>query len=282
MARGKTISLFLIEGEANGRIMCELSNWTGKAYKIPRKYIKKSSDRERLTQPGVYFLFGNDGESDLAYIGESENIYKRLCQHNEDAKKDFWNDAIVFISKDNKLNKAHIKYLEHRLYSIAKEVGRYDLINSSTPTKSNVCESDEADMEEFIEKLKLLVDALGYKIFESIRKEKSPKENKNSIFYIDSKGVKAEGEQTNEGFILHKGSQMIKETKTSFPGGLVAVREKHIINGNIVERDDKLLVMSDIILSSPSYAAAFILGRSANGLTEWKLSDGTQLRSTFK
>ena len=28
--------------------MCELSNWTGKAYKIPGNCVKESSDREEL------------------------------------------------------------------------------------------------------------------------------------------------------------------------------------------------------------------------------------------
>ena len=282
MALGKTISLYLIEGEANGRIMSELSNWTGKAYKIPRKYIKGSSDREELTQPGVYILFGSDGDNNLAYIGESENIYKRLCQHNEDAKKDFWNDAIVFISKDNKLNKAHIKYLEHRLYSIAKEVDRYKLTNNSTPTKSNISESDEADMEEYIKKLKLLVDTLGYKIFEATRKEKTPKESKSLVFYIRTKDVNAEGEQTSEGFLIHKDSEILKETKPSFPRSLAILREKYIATGSIIENNNKLIITRDIILSSPSYAAAFILGRSANGLTEWKLLDKTPLKSTLE
>lgn len=279
MIRGKTISLYLIDGEANGRIMCELSNWTGKAYKIPRKHIKDSDDRGDLKRSGVYLLFGSDSDSRYIYVGESENVYKRLCQHNEDAKKDFWNDAIVFISKDNKLNKAHIKYLEHRLYNIAKEVDRYEIINSSIPTKSNVCESDEADMEEFIEKLKLLVDTLGYKTFEPIRKDKTPQEKKVSLFYIKAKGVKAEGEQTNEGFVVYKNSEVIKNTQPSLPNSGKINREKLINNGSIIEKGDNLLVVKDIVFSSPSAAAVLILGRSANGLTEWKLADGTSLKS---
>ena len=56
--RGKKITLFLIDGDANGRIMCELSNWSGKSYKIPRTYIKNSEDREDLSNTGVYILFG--------------------------------------------------------------------------------------------------------------------------------------------------------------------------------------------------------------------------------
>ena len=36
MKFGKTIKIFLIDGDPNGRMSCEISNWSGKAYKIPR------------------------------------------------------------------------------------------------------------------------------------------------------------------------------------------------------------------------------------------------------
>jgi len=52
---GKTIRLFLIDGSPQGRMSCELSNWVGKAYKIPRTMIKDSADREELNntaEPG--------------------------------------------------------------------------------------------------------------------------------------------------------------------------------------------------------------------------------------
>ncbi|MEN7547222.1 GIY-YIG nuclease family protein [Rapidithrix thailandica] len=132
MKFGKTIKLFLIDGDSNGRMTCELSNWSGKAYKIPRIRINECKDREELKSPGVYLLFGKDETGqDLVYIGEAEVVFKRLKQHLN--QKDFWNEAIVFISKDENLNKAHIKYLENRLYELALSVHRYQLENSVIP-----------------------------------------------------------------------------------------------------------------------------------------------------
>lgn len=120
MAFGKTIKIFLIDGDPNGRMSCELSNWTGKAYKIPRIKIKDCIDRKDLMSTGIYLLLGkNDDNKDLVYIGEAENVFTRLNQHL--SSKDFWNEAIVFTSKDENLNKAHIKYLENRLHEIAKK-----------------------------------------------------------------------------------------------------------------------------------------------------------------
>ena len=166
MAFGKVIKLFLVDGTPNGRWICELSNWTGIAYKIPRSMIKESENRTELSSPGVYFLFGYDDVNDkpLIYIGEAEDIIKRLKQHLE--KKDNWNEAIAFISKDSNLNKAHIKYLENQFYGIAKECDRYSIDNSNTPTKSSVSEAEQSELEEFIYNAKILVNALGHKTFE--------------------------------------------------------------------------------------------------------------------
>ena len=138
------------------------------AYKIPRVRIKDSTDRYDLSSTGVYLLFGKDDDGkDQVYIGEAESVLKRLNQQL--TLKDFWNEAIVFISKDENLNKAHIKYLENRLHEIAKNANRYKINNSVIPTQSSISESDRAEMEEFIEYIKMLVNTLGHKVFDEKR-----------------------------------------------------------------------------------------------------------------
>ena len=85
-SRGKSINLFLMDGEATGRIKCTLANWTGVAYKIPRTELEKCKDREDLKQSGVYFLFGisDDSGKEIVYIGQAgsrkngEGILNRL------------------------------------------------------------------------------------------------------------------------------------------------------------------------------------------------------------
>jgi len=89
-----------IDGQADGRWASELSNWTGKAYKIPRTYINQCTDRDDLSNTGMYFLFGRNDEAgeEQVYIGEAENIFNRLKQHL--SEKAFWTECIVFISKN--------------------------------------------------------------------------------------------------------------------------------------------------------------------------------------
>ena len=276
MKFGKTIKIFLIDGDPNGRMSCELSNWSGKAYKIPRIKIKDCSDREDLLSTGVYLLFGKDDEGkDLVYIGEAESILKRLIQHLN--QKDFWNETIVFISKDENLNKAHIKYLENRLHDIAQSAKRYKIENSITPTQSSISESDRAEMEEFIENLKMLVNTLGHKVFDEKRDFK-PKQ-KQEIFTIKSaRGADGQGEPSSDGFVVLKGSKAAGTIVNSMSSNFITLRKKLIDEGVLLDRGEYYEFSDDFIFSSPSTAAVMVMGRNANGLTEWKQKDGKTLK----
>ena len=275
---GKTIKLFLIDGEPNGRMTCELSNWTGKAYKIPRIKVKDCTDREDLLSPGIYLLFGKDEiEKDIVYIGEAETVLKRLSQHLN--QKDFWNEAITFISKDENLNKAHIKYLENRLYEIAKSVNRYKIENNTIPTQSSISEADKAEMEEFIDNIKILVNTLGHKVFEEKRKIKSKQQQDQEIFVIKAtRGADASGESTTDGFLVHKESKVANSTVPSMTSNFIKLRDELILKGNIIDKNGILEFSEDCLFSSPSTAAVIVMGRNANGLTEWKLKSGVTLK----
>ena len=272
----KTIKIFLIDGDPNGRMSCELSNWSGKAYKIPRVRIKDSTDRDDLRSTGVYLLFGKDDEGkDQVYIGEAESVLKRLNQQL--TSKDFWNEAIVFISKDQNLNKAHIKYLENRLHEIAKNANRYRIDNFIIPTQSSISESETAEMEEFIEYIKMLVNTLGHKVFDE-KREFKPKQ-KEEFFYIKAaRGAEGVGEPTSDGFVVFKGSKASKSTVPSLTSSFITLRQKLIDEKVLINNGEVLEFPEDYIFSSPSTAAVMILGRNANGLTEWKLKNGKTLK----
>ena len=276
MKFGKTIKIFLIDGDPNGRMSCELSNWSGKAYKIPRIKIKDCTDREDLTSTGVYLLFGKDDEGkDQVYIGEAESILKRLNQQL--TQKDFWNEAIVFISKDENLNKAHIKYLENRLHDIAKLANRYKVDNSIIPTQSSISESDRAEMEEFIEYIKMLVNTLGHKVFDE-KREFKPKQKQESFFIKAARGADGQGEPTSDGFVVFKNSKAASTIVNSMTPNFITYRQKLIDEGVLVDKGEYLEFSDDYIFSSPSTAAVMVMGRNANGLTEWKNKDGKTLK----
>lgn len=279
MKFGKTIKIFLIDGDPNGRMTCELSNWTGKAYKIPRIKIKECNDRNDLKNTGIYLLLGKDEEgNDQVYIGEAETILTRLTQHLN--QKDFWNEAIIFISKDDNLNKAHIKYLENRLYESAIIVNRYKIENSIIPTQSSISESDKAEMEEYIENIKLLVNTLGHKLFEGKRENQNKIINEAEEFTLTNprENANAKGIPTSEGFVVFKGSVLSSSTTPKIPFGLNKVRDELIKNGKAILKGSNYVLTEDVVFNSPSQAAGVILGKSANGLTEWRINSGLNLK----
>ena len=278
---GKTIKLFLMDADPDGRMVCELSNWNGKAYRIPRGKVKDCSDRQDLKNTSVYLLFGRAESSTAkpkAYIGEAENAYSRLVQHV--SEKEFWNESVIFISKDENLNKAHIKYLESRLYEIAISAGRYDIQNGNTPTRSSISESDQAEMEEFIEYIKVLINTMGFKVFEPLVKvESNTKDSEECFFVKAARGADARGKRTPDGFVVFSGSKVAVEIVPSFPKGFKALRDELMDNEIIVKEGTDLILVSDYLFSSPSAAAAVIMGRSANGLIEWKNATGKELKA---
>lgn len=278
---GKTIKLFLMDSDPDGRMICELSNWTGKAYRIPRGKVKDCADRDELKSTAVYLLFGK-AESSTAkpkvYIGEAENVYSRLVQHV--SEKEFWNESVVFISKDENLNKAHIKYLESRLFEIATLAFRYDIQNGNTPTRSQISEADQAEMEEFIEYVKMLINTMGFKVFEPLMKERTEATTySESLFIKAARVANGQGTRVSDGFVVFKGSEIANETVPSFPKGFNTLREELIDNEIIKDIDNMLIFQSDYLFSSPSAAAAVVMGRSANGLVEWKNKNGIDLKS---
>ena len=284
--RGRTIRQFLIEGTPEGRWVSELSNWTGKAYKIPRPYVASCTDRPDLDRPGVYFLFGKSDETNQpqVYIGEAENILARLKQHL--SGKEFWTEAIAFVSKDTNLNKAHIKFLEYRLYRLAQEARRYELLNANQPTESSVSEMDQAELEEFIDNMRLLLNVLGHKVLEpvtgavpgTVSSPNTPQAQSSArtIFYLtDRSGAKASGLRTSEGFVILAGSQFNSVTQSSLPQSganqRCALREKGLLS-------EDFTLQQDCLFNSPSAAAQIVVGYSINGRIAWKTEDGQSLK----
>lgn len=266
----KTIKLFLMDGEIDGRIKCDISNSNIVAYKIPKNKLKDCKENIEIGYSGVYILFGEKDGEICAYIGESENVYKRLVQHLSD--KDFWNECLVFIRNDNSFNKGNIRFLEDSLFKLAKEAKRY-IIDTKNTTESPLTESEICEMEEVIDVMKIIAAALGYKIFNKIKTEKEI--TSDNLLYINSIGLKAVGAVTNDGFVVFKGSESSKEFKTASSQHLrnkwYELRNMKIINKNNIFTKDMLFL-------SPSTAAAMVLGRNSNGLTEWKDKNGKTLK----
>jgi len=289
--RSKSINLFLMDGTANGRIKCTLTNWTGIAYKIPRTELDKCKNREDLSQSGVYFLFGTseDTGENVVYIGQAgirknkEGILCRLQEHRRNPDKDYWTEAVVFTTSNNSLGPTEISYLENRFCAISVDAKRYIVKNGNEPSSGNVTEEKESELEEFIDYAKVVMGALGYKIFEPLSEIRpiAPEPNESipseRILYLKRKSrksgqtIEASCKQTSEGFVVLKGSHIETKDSASIPPGIKEARQKAAI-------DTAKILQEDVLFHSPSYAAAFVIGGHVNGLTEWKTADGKTLK----
>jgi len=276
----KSINLFLIDGLADGRWACELSNWSGKAYKIPRTLISESKDREDLTSTGIYFLIGKGDtaeEKSKIYIGEAENLWDRLKQHL--TGKDFWHEAIVFFSKDENLNKAKVKYMESKFYELACISGRYDVINRSVPTQSRVSEADRAELEEFIFNAKMLTNILGHRSFEAVVQFESYSDKEEKFHIKSTRGADAVGMPTADGFVVFAKSKVAKQVSPAFQKhNYIKLWHALMEAGVLSNQGEAPMFEKDYVFSSASAAAAIVKGQSANGLTEWKTSTGQSLK----
>jgi len=272
MSLGKTIQIFIPDGNPRSVRVAEVTSRIVKVVLIPRSKLDYIASRDDIKNVGMYFLIGNpeDEARSLLYVGEAEDCLSRMQQQNK--SKDFWDVALVVISKTKYFTKTHIKFLEWYCYSEAKKAGRYRLENSSVPTKPFVSEPMEADLLDNFDAIKILTSTLGYPIFDQIKKPE-----KKDILICKGKDAYAEGEYTEDGFIVFSGSKCnLKETKTA--GSWVINMRQKLIKDNILVRDgDVYKLTANHIFSSPSSAAAIVLARSANGWTEWKYKDGKTL-----
>ena len=228
-----------------------------------------------MNEPGVYFLLcqEEDGE-DSVYIGEAENIKDRLTQHIRDyqngKEKYYWNTAAVFVGRD--LNKALIRYLENRLVEIATECANCRLLTRNTYKNTVIKESQIASMEEFIENIKVLINAMGYKVLEPVPVATDTTE----YFFCKSGNSNGKGFISAGGFTVIKGSKVSGHLANSFKSrskSYFDLRAKLEADGIIVNG----IFAKNYEFSAPSAASAVVLGRSSNGKTDWKTQSGKKL-----
>ncbi|MDN3291392.1 MULTISPECIES: GIY-YIG nuclease family protein [Streptococcus] len=288
--RSKNINMFLMDGEVTGKIKCTLSNWTGVIYKIPRIQLGDLKSRDEMKQSGIYFLFGRDEDKqkDVTYIGQAttrkngEGVLLRIQEHTRDTHADYFNDVIILTTQNNSFGPTEISYLENKFTQLAKEAGRYIVKNGNDPNPGNVTEEKESELDEIVENTLMIIGTLGYRVFVPMTKEVSQDltDNHSTYLYLkrktkkSNKVIEATCERTTEGFVVLEGSQVEIKDSPYLPASLKEMRQ-NLIASRVIQ--DGVLKEKQLF-SSPSYAAAFLLGMQTNGRTDWKDQDGRTLK----
>lgn len=288
--RSKNINMFLMDGEVTGKIKCTLSNWTGVIYKIPRIQLGDLKSRDEMKQSGIYFLFGRDEDKqkDVTYIGQAttrkngEGVLLRIQEHTRDTHADYFNDVIILTTQNNSFGPTEISYLENKFTQLAKEAGRYIVKNGNDPNPGNVTEEKESELDEIVENTLMIIGTLGYRVFVPMTKKVSQDltDNHSTYLYLkrktkkSNKVIEATCERTTEGFVVLEGSQVEIKDSPYLSASLKEMRQ-NLIASRVIQ--DGVLKEKQLF-SSPSYAAAFLLGMQTNGRTDWKDQDGRTLK----
>ena len=276
--KSKTLQMLVPEGNPNGMKIIELPGWSGRCFILPRQSLRELKDRSEINQPGLYLLFGVDEVSldDLVYIGESENFYSRIANH--DSNKDFWNLAVIFTGG---LNRAFVKYLEYRATTLAHEASRMVVQNKVQPQENTLSEFEKVTAEQYFENVQFILGAIGYQVFDTIAESISD----IKFYHLKAEDADAKAQLLEDGSLnVLKGSiARIRETE-SFGGWSQVARKRFLEDGTFVDNGDGVsyIYTKDVLFKSPTAAAATTTGRPINGWTSWKDESGNTLDENLR
>jgi hypothetical protein len=213
----------------------------------------------------------------MLYVGEGDPVRPRLESHY--AKKDYWTRAVFFVAGEGQLNKAHVQYLEAQLIQRAAAAKRLPLDNVNQPADPSLSEADRADMDVFLHHMLGMLPVLGINAFEQAAG--AAVGGAPELLTCKGKGVIAIGYEATQGFVVKAGSGAAGEEAPSmreYVRGVCDIRRDLKQNGVLQGTGEDYVFTQDYTFSSPSTAAAVVLGRSANGRIEWKDAKGRTLK----
>lgn len=273
MNKAKRLEVIFHNGEPDGirTYMRHLS--TIKTYVVPRQYLSEAKSISGVDNPGVYFLVNDEaGTLTRIYIGQTRNGISRLDDHN--AKKDFWNKAILFLADSEHFTLNVLSGLEKFAIQKAIDANRYDVENKTVP-KYKISEYDLPIVEEIYEEIEFIMATLGY------RMNTSTTEPQN-VFSTSRRGIIAYGAYSGESFDVLPNSE-IDFSKEVHIASYNEKRQAFLKDGTIVKQQDGKYILKKVIsFKSPSGASDFVLGGSTNGWVEWKNSEGKTLNEIYR
>jgi hypothetical protein len=285
----RQIKLFLIDGSPAGIIAADIVNWTGKAMAGPRARLGQLIRREEAERTGVYLLIGPDPDRTgalKAYVGEADNIRKRLLRHEAEDSMDFFDRVAFVVSKDENLTKAHARFLESQLIRIAREAGAVTLANMTAPDAPRLPEADRSDMAFFIEQLQTVLPILGFDLFRSVKRDAGGQGtgDVDAMFELNTVGVRALAREGDSGFIILAGSTARLEGTSTFPRGYRGFRDQLIADGKLVDSGEPGIYRftTDVSCPSPTAAASIVLARTAGGPDTWTVRGSGQTYGAWR
>lgn len=234
-------------------------------------------------------------------------VFKKLENYNHNELIDFENEKItiehIFPQKPNKTWKEN--YSDNELEQM---ISFKDTISNLTLTGSNSNLSNKAFhekrddevhgyknsklyMNKYLGRLEewnlLSMEARFESLYDDIIKiwkrpeDKATNDMEKITFVLKGKITSGKGRLlSNEKFEILKGTSIVLEVKSDNPSTFRRNKNliEDLIRKNLIEKlEDRYVFKENYIATSPSAAAILVLGRSANGWTEWKTYEGKLL-----
>ena len=265
-------------------------------YRVPYQNIKDKNEKFPFALKNtfiVYILFGkNNKGKDAVYVGKSKNgITDRPGSHDD--KYDNWTYCYILTHNNERtfFNDATIQYIEDKINNKFNTLGSFD--NTTKTTTSGTANSnDESDCEEYLEDAYQMLDVLGLDLISpqnngapvnapsNVNPVVNNKRIPNGIYTLSRQIKRAENQVftaklkvAKGSFMLQKGSEICPDECAGLPSSIIEKRKNARIVNNVL--------CEDIEFSTPSYAAAFVLGAVCNGWLYWTDDEG-QLINKFK
>ncbi len=279
MALPYVISIIVTAADPDGVRVVEKSNWTGRGLVFSRSDLGLART-EGLDGVGIYLLLGDDPDEEYdrrIYIGQGENVGKRLSQHQGDDGKDFWDTTVTFTSGNSSLNRAHISYLEAELINLARSAKRVSIANGNQPGTPHLPASDHAVAAGFLAEMRAIFPVLGIDAFEAV--EVAPSDPSRAIrYYLDTRGGKGEGQERSDGFLVFAGAIARKDATPSLRESGNRARTRMIAAGQLTDNGDHYTLTEDTLFKTPSAAALVLTASHINGRVEWRDVSGVTLK----
>jgi len=271
----KTIQIFLPGGDPQGIRVAEITTRILQVIEVPRKLLSDFFQMPESNQVGVYFLFGESEEGDepIVYIGQTGDLRTRLATHNN--KKDFWERALVVISRTNSMTQTHAVFLEWYCLQACRKAERFADENGNSGSQPHTPAPLEADCLEIFDTAKTLLATLGYPVFDPVISNTSS--DKDGILICNTSDTDGRGQYTTEGFVVLKGSSGLIRKSAPSRRFSESMREKLVKNKICKIEGNRIIFLKDHLFKSPSGAAAALVGRNVNGWTVWRNKDGRTL-----
>jgi hypothetical protein len=215
-----------------------------------------TSSGETIGSHRLYLLLGPDPDlpgRSLVYVGEGDQVRSRLREHDNDEKKDFFTRAVLFVTKDDNLTKAHGRWLESRLITSIREAGRSKLVNGTEPESRGLPESDIADMERVLDEIELLPPILGFDVLTPPLQDPKLRESpflgvtidsplSPPVFIMDVQKAKGRAMERSGEFVVLAGSTALRRETPGIPQSTMERRKALVEAGVLIPDTDPDLI----------------------------------------